>query len=108
MIRTRGRSGTVVTEPRPARVAWRYTQLGGLPMPVARDLSTGIPDHDRERVWQRFVRLDRDRETHAAGAGVGLSVVRDLVLLHRGRASIEEGAKGGCRFVVSVPLGDGE
>jgi signal transduction histidine kinase len=51
--------------------------------------------------------LDRDRETPAAGAGIGLSVVRDLVSLHGGRAWIEEGTAGGCRFVVSVPRGDG-
>jgi len=77
------------------------------------DAGPGIPGRDRERVWQKFVRLDRDRETHAAGAGIGLSVVRDLVLLHRGRAWVEEGARGGCRFVVSFPAnlegaGEGE
>ena len=72
------------------------------------DEGPGIPDRDRERVWQRFVRLDRDRESPAAGAGIGLSVVRDLVSLHGGRASIEEGAAGGCRMVVSIPVGVGE
>jgi signal transduction histidine kinase len=77
------------------------------------DAGPGIPGRDRERVWQKFVRLDRDREMHAAGAGIGLSVVRDLVLLHRGRAWVEEGARGGCRFVVSLPAnpegaGEGE
>jgi signal transduction histidine kinase len=71
------------------------------------DQGPGIPDRDREGVWQRFVRLDRDRESPAAGAGIGLSVVRDLVSLHDGRAWIEEGARGGCRFVVSIPVGDG-
>jgi signal transduction histidine kinase len=72
------------------------------------DEGPGIPERDRERVWQRFVRLDRDRETPAAGAGIGLSVVRDLVSLHGGRAWIEAGAGGGCRFVVNVPLGHAE
>lgn len=45
-IRTRGRSGTFVTEPVLPRGRWRYTQLAGLPAPAARDLSTGVPDHD--------------------------------------------------------------
>jgi signal transduction histidine kinase len=71
------------------------------------DEGPGIPAADRERVWRRFVRLDRDRETHAAGAGIGLSVVHDLVSLHRGRAWVEEGARGGCRFVVSLPVNPG-
>jgi DNA-binding transcriptional MocR family regulator len=45
-IRTRGRSGTFVAEPVLPRGRWRYTQLGGPPAGVARDLSTGVPDHD--------------------------------------------------------------
>lgn len=45
-IRTRGRSGTFVAAPAPPRQAWRYTQLGRPAAAVARDLSTGVPDHD--------------------------------------------------------------
>jgi DNA-binding transcriptional MocR family regulator len=44
-IQTRGRSGTFVAPPG-LRQAWRYTQLGGVPTAVSRDLSTGVPDHD--------------------------------------------------------------
>lgn len=72
------------------------------------DEGPGIPDRDRERVWRKFVRLDRDRETHAAGAGIGLSVVADLVRLHGGQARVEESARGGSRFVVAVPLAEGQ
>jgi DNA-binding transcriptional MocR family regulator len=45
-IRTRGRSGTFVAGPVLPRGDWRYTQLAGPAVPVARDLSTGVPDHD--------------------------------------------------------------
>jgi DNA-binding transcriptional MocR family regulator len=46
-IRTRGRSGTFVAGPVLPRGDWRYTQLAGpTTHPVARDLSTGVPDHD--------------------------------------------------------------
>ncbi|MEV6846877.1 aminotransferase class I/II-fold pyridoxal phosphate-dependent enzyme [Actinoplanes sp. NPDC051411] len=47
-IRTRGRSGTFVAGPVPPRGDWRYTQLAGPATtgPMARDLSTGVPDHD--------------------------------------------------------------
>jgi len=44
-IRTRGRSGTFVAGPVLPRGDWRYTQLAGPAVPVARDLSTGVPDH---------------------------------------------------------------
>jgi signal transduction histidine kinase len=68
------------------------------------DEGPGVPAGDRERIWQKFVRLERDRETHEAGAGIGLAVVHELVALHGGRAWVEEGARGGCRFVVTLPL----
>jgi DNA-binding transcriptional MocR family regulator len=45
-IRTRGRSGTFVAGPVQPRRNWRYSQLGGSAAAVARDLSTGVPDHD--------------------------------------------------------------
>ena len=44
-IRTRGRSGTFVTDPDAARPGWRYSQLGAPAAGVDRDLSTGVPDH---------------------------------------------------------------
>jgi len=45
-IQTRGRSGTFVAAPVLPRQRWRYTQLGDATAHVARDLSTGVPDHD--------------------------------------------------------------
>lgn len=45
-IQTRGRSGTFVAVPVLPRQRWRYTQLGDATAQVARDLSTGVPDHD--------------------------------------------------------------
>ncbi|HYL22711.1 MAG TPA: HAMP domain-containing sensor histidine kinase, partial [Gemmatimonadales bacterium] len=56
------------------------------------DEGPGIPEADRERVWQRFCRLERDRGSAAAGTGIGLSVVRELVALHGGRAWVEDAA----------------
>ena len=71
------------------------------------DQGPGIPVKDRERIWRKFVRLDRDRETHEAGAGIGLAVVAELAALHGGRAWVEDGARGGCRFVVLLPPASG-
>ena len=45
-IRTRGRAGTFVAAPVVPRQRWRYSQLGGPVAAVARDLSTGVPDHE--------------------------------------------------------------
>jgi signal transduction histidine kinase len=69
------------------------------------DQGPGIPAADRERIWGRFWRLERDRGTAVAGTGIGLSVVRELVALHGGRAWAEEarGGVGAC-FVIELPL----
>jgi signal transduction histidine kinase len=82
----------------------RLTQESDAVRLSVEDEGPGIPAGDRERVWQKFVRLDRDRETQEAGAGIGLAVVHELVTLHGGRAWVEEGARGGCRFVVTFPF----
>jgi len=67
------------------------------------DEGPGIPTAERETIWRKFVRLERDRGTHRAGAGIGLAVVRDLVERHGGWVFAGQGARGGSRFVVSFP-----
>jgi signal transduction histidine kinase len=67
------------------------------------DQGPGIPAADRERIWDRFWRLERDRGSAVAGTGIGLSVVRELVALHGGRAwaedapATERGGRAGSR-----------
>ncbi len=71
------------------------------------DQGPGIPAADRERIWDRFWRLERDRGSAVAGTGIGLSVVRELVALHGGRAWAEDcrpEGRMGSRFVIELPL----
>ena len=69
------------------------------------DGGPGIPSADRERVWERFWRLERDRGSSVAGSGIGLAVVRELAFLHHGRAWIDDAnpAAGGTRVVIELP-----
>jgi signal transduction histidine kinase len=73
------------------------------------DGGPGIPRADRERVWVRFWRLERDRDSAVAGSGIGLAVVRELASLHHGRAWIDDAAPGeptaggGTRVVIELP-----
>lgn len=71
------------------------------------DQGPGIPAADRERVWERFWRLRRDRGSAVAGTGIGLAVVRELAALHRGRCWVEDAPGGGARVVVELPAVDG-
>lgn len=72
------------------------------------DQGPGIPAADHERIWQRFSRLDRERESTVAGTGIGLAVVRELVELQGGKAWSEAGPDGGARFIVEVPAANQE
>jgi len=69
------------------------------------DGGPGIPPADRERVWERFWRLERDRGSSIAGSGIGLAVVRELATLHHGRAWIDDTGPGGAgtRVVIELP-----
>jgi signal transduction histidine kinase len=67
------------------------------------DQGPGVPPGDRERIWEQFWRLERDRGSAIAGTGIGLSVVRELATLHRGRVWVEGAPGGGARFVLELP-----
>ena len=67
------------------------------------DQGPGVPPSRREEIWQKFVRLERDRGTHKAGTGIGLAVVREIVQQHGGKCWVEDAPRTGARFVVEVP-----
>jgi signal transduction histidine kinase len=67
------------------------------------DDGPGIPAQERERVFEPFVRLPRDVSSSIAGSGIGFALVRELVVLHRGRAHIEESPTGGACVVIELP-----
>jgi signal transduction histidine kinase len=69
---------------------------------IVRDTGPGIPPDDRERVFERGVRLARDASTR--GAGVGLAVVREISAMHGGTARADEAPGGGASMVVRLPL----
>ena len=70
------------------------------------DDGPGIPEADRERAFDRFVRLDDARsrdETQAGGAGLGLAIVRAIARTHGGSAHLQGGTPG-LRAVVRIPV----
>jgi signal transduction histidine kinase len=70
---------------------------------IVEDDGPGIPEADRERVFDRFTRLDEARGRAAGGAGLGLAVVRRVVEQHGGTVSVTESPLSGARFVVTLP-----
>ncbi|MBT1605161.1 sensor histidine kinase [Curtobacterium flaccumfaciens] len=87
------------------RVAVSLTEHDGSAVLTVDDDGTGVPEDERERVFERFVRLDEARSRDAGGAGLGLAIVRDAVRAHGGDTSVVTSPLGGARFVVRIALG---
>ncbi|PPG58711.1 two-component sensor histidine kinase [Rathayibacter sp. AY1C7] len=68
------------------------------------DDGPGIPAAERERVLERFVRLDEGRTRDAGGSGLGLAIVAGIARAHGGRVVVGDSALGGARVEVRVPL----
>lgn len=76
-------------------------QANGEACLIVADRGPGIPEGDRERALQRFVRLEASRS--APGSGLGLSLVAAVVRLHGGGIRVEDN-RPGLRLVVALPL----
>jgi signal transduction histidine kinase len=67
------------------------------------DDGPGIPETDRERVFERFVRLDGARARDDGGSGLGLAIVAELVAAHAGTVVATASPLGGARVEVTLP-----
>ena len=70
---------------------------------VVDDDGSGVPEADRERIFERFVRLDEARTRDAGGAGLGLAVVREVIAGLGGEVVVGTAPAGGARFEVTLP-----
>jgi len=68
------------------------------------DDGDGVPEGDRERVFERFVRLDDARSRDDGGAGLGLAIARDVAVRHGGTLTVGEAATGGALFGLRLPV----
>ena len=67
-----------------------------------RDDGPGIPAADRERIFERFARVDEARDRGHGGAGLGLAIARDIAVRHGGRLYVAGSPSGAC-FVAVLP-----
>ncbi|AQS67484.1 ATP-binding protein [Streptomyces pactum] len=67
------------------------------------DDGEGVPAADRERIFERFVRLDAARSRDDGGAGLGLAIARDVAVRHGGTLTVHEAPAGGALFELRLP-----
>ena len=72
------------------------------------DTGIGIPEGDVPHIFSRFYRVDKARSREAGGSGLGLSIVRDAVILHGGQIDVAHAQPRGTIFTVTFPLYKGE
>ncbi|GAA2604093.1 MULTISPECIES: ATP-binding protein [Streptomyces] len=67
------------------------------------DDGEGVPAADRERIFERFVRLDAARSRDDGGAGLGLAIARDVAVRHGGTLTVRDAPAGGALFELRLP-----
>lgn len=68
------------------------------------DTGIGIPEEDRERIFERFFVVDKSRSRKSGGTGLGLSIVKHITLLHSGNISIDSKPGVGTNFQIELPM----
>ena len=68
------------------------------------DTGVGIPEESLDKIYERFYRVDKSRSREVGGSGLGLSITKSAVLLHRGTIQAESKEGEGTTFTVTIPL----
>jgi len=71
------------------------------------DEGKGIPEIEREKVFERFYRTDASRTRDSGGAGLGLAIAKSIVEHHGGHIGIRTGVSGGAVFHFTIPVWKG-
>jgi signal transduction histidine kinase len=70
---------------------------------VVEDDGPGIPEAERAAVFSPYYRVERSRSRQTGGTGLGLAISREIAEAHGGSVVAEASARGGARFVVTLP-----
>ena len=85
-------------------IAVSAVNTGGRVEIAVDDDGPGVPEALRDRVFDRFARLDESRSSAQGGSGLGLAIVKAIAEAHGGSVACLTSPLGGARFVVSLPI----
>jgi signal transduction histidine kinase len=96
-------SNAVKYSPQGSRVTLGARREGEMVTFWVKDEGMGIPPELQERIFERFYRCDNTDRRLVGGAGLGLALVREIVIAHGGRVWVESAAEKGSTFYVALP-----
>ena len=67
------------------------------------DRGEGIPQQMREKIFERFYRMDNSRNRETGGSGLGLAIAKSIVEAHGGKIWVDETPGGGATFIFTIP-----
>ena len=95
--------------PRGGRVQVELTESASAKATVTvTDSGEGIPAHELPHLFERFHRVDPSRARSTGGAGLGLTIAKQLVEAHGGIIYAESAVGQGSRFIFEIPVGNAE
>lgn len=68
------------------------------------DSGIGIPEEEREAIFERFHQVDGGARRMVGGTGLGLTIVKEFIALHQGSIQVDESPQGGAMFKVVLPI----
>ncbi|WP_338213801.1 sensor histidine kinase [Companilactobacillus muriivasis] len=71
---------------------------------VISDTGIGINDKDKDKIFGRFYRVDKSRNSNSGGHGLGLAIAKQIVDIHHGHIFVRDNLPQGSEFVVELPI----
>lgn len=71
---------------------------------LVQDTGLGIPLEDRDRIFERFYRVDKSRSKETGGTGLGLSIVKHIVEIYDGTINIQSEKDKGTKIIIKIPV----
>ncbi len=68
------------------------------------DNGPGIPVEQRSQVFNKFYQVVQSKKNNAGGSGLGLSICKKIIDLHKGNISVEQSDLGGAKFIIQIPM----
>lgn len=69
-----------------------------------KDTGIGIPIEKQSSIFEKFIQVDKSLSRNREGSGIGLSLVKELVVIHNGTIELESTLDNGSEFLVEIPV----